>query len=66
MKDIDEDEILRKLLNEFIKPNNKTEIVIINYWDYLISKGFNRIHIQEIKITIEDGIKKPKSKKNKE
>tara|TARA_Y100000361_G_C11082508_1_gene301814 strand:+ start:626 stop:826 length:201 start_codon:yes stop_codon:yes gene_type:complete len=66
MKDIDEDEILKELLNEFIKPNNKTEIVIINYWDYLINKGFNRIHIQEIKITIEDGIEKPKSKKNKE
>ena len=63
MKDIDEDEILWQKLDEFIKPKNKKEIVVIRQWNWLGRYLPKRSSVQVIKITIEDGIKKNKSKK---
>ena len=64
MKDIDEDEILWQKLDEFTKPKNKKEIVVIRQWNWLAKRsGIFKKASQVIKITIEDGIKKNKSKK---
>ena len=64
MKDVDEDEILWQKLNEFTKPKNKKEIVVIRQWNWLAKRsGIFKSTSQVIKITIEDGIKKNKFKK---
>tara|TARA_Y100001938_G_C7838467_1_gene304926 strand:- start:369 stop:560 length:192 start_codon:yes stop_codon:yes gene_type:complete len=63
MKDIDEDEILWQKLDEFTKPKNKKEIVVIRQWNWLAKRSRKILAAQVIKITIEDGIKKNKFKK---
>ena len=39
MKDVDEDEILWQKLNEFTKPKNKKEIVVIRQWNWLAKRS---------------------------